>query len=84
MEIVYFFIAGAIGALIKDIVVDGLLELPKKVDGKFALGFLGGMFVGGFAGWAVDGTLLTAALAGFTGQAVIENLLLKKPTLKVQ
>jgi len=84
MEIVYFFIAGAAGALVKDILVDNTLELPKRVDGKIALGFIGGMLVGGFTGWAVDQSILMAALAGFSGTSVLENLLNKRFRLKVQ
>jgi len=75
MEVLYLFLAGAFGALIKDIVVDGKIELPKKIDAAIALGFIGGVLVGGFIGWVVDGSLITAALAGFTGTSVIENLI---------
>jgi len=84
MEIVYLFIAGALGAFIKDIVEDGSIVLPKKVDGKYALGFIGSMLIGGFVGWAIDGSVLVAALSGFTGLSAIENLIQKKPKCKVE
>lgn len=77
-EILYLFIAGAIGALIKDIVTDNKIELPKKVNHFLTLGFLGSMLIGGFVGWAVDGSLLTAGMAGFVGLSTIQNLLPKK------
>jgi len=84
MNPIYLFLIGALGALIKDIVQDNTIELPKKIDGKWFLGFIGGMLVGGFIGWAVDQSLLIAALSGYTGKSVIENLLFKKPNLKIQ
>jgi len=77
-EIIYLLLAGAFGALIKEILIDNKLTLPKKVDGELVLGFLGSLIVGAFAGWAIDGSLLTAAMAGFTGFAIIEQLVVKK------
>jgi hypothetical protein len=79
MEIFLLFLAGAVGALVKDIVVDNKIQLPQVLDSTLVLGFIGSMFVGGFVGWAVDGSYITAALAGFAGLTAIENLLPKKP-----
>lgn len=76
------FLAGAAGALAKDIIQDNSLKLPKKVNGQFSLGFLGGMVTGGMAGYFVDGNPTTAFLAGYAGTAVIENLLSKKNSQK--
>ena len=84
MQILYLFLAGAIGALVKDIVEDNTIELPKKLDSKFYLGFIGAMLVGGFVGWAVDHSLLVAALSGYAGISAIENLLFKKSNLKLE
>ncbi len=70
--------AGAFGALVREILREGGLELPKKIDGKLALGFIGSAIVGGFVGYLIDGSIVTAALAGYTGISAIENLLLKK------
>ena len=84
MAVIYFFLAGAAGALVKDLLIDNTLELPKRVDGKIALGFIGGMLIGGFVGWAVDQSILMAALAGFSGTSILENLSNKKFQLKVQ
>jgi hypothetical protein len=72
------FLAGAVGSLIKDILEDNELKLPKKTNGNFSLGFLGGMITGGIAGYFIDGNPTTAFLAGYAGTGVFENLLLKK------
>jgi len=76
MEIYFLtlFIAGALGALAKDILKDDCLKLPKKVDNSLSLGFLGGMITGGFAGYFIDGSFTTAFLAGYTGSAILSNL----------
>jgi hypothetical protein len=84
MVIIYLFLAGAIGALVKDIVVDNRIVLPKKVGNTITLGFVGAVIIGGFVGWAVDGSILVAALSGFTGLSAIENLLIKKPACKIE
>lgn len=68
------FIAGAAGALIKDILADGCLELPKIKEGKLGLGFLGGLMVGGAAGYYIDGSLITAAMAGLSANVIIQGL----------
>lgn len=77
MEILLLFLAGAFGSLVKDIVVDGKLALPKIIDGDIILGFIGGMVVGAFVGMIVDGDPMTACLGGYTGVSVIEQLLQK-------
>lgn len=77
LQAIYLFGAGALGALVKDIVQDGKIELPKKVNSALFLGSLGGMLVGGFVGWVIDGSLITAALAGYTGESIIEKLVKK-------
>jgi len=77
-SILILFVAGAIGALVKEIIQDNKLTLPKKVDGEFALGFLGSCIIGGVAGYLVDGDPVTAGLAGYAGLSVIANLLAKK------
>jgi len=82
-SIIFLFLAGALGALAKDILKDNEVELPKIKDGKMALGFLGGMITGGAAGYFIDGSLTTAFMAGFTGTAVLESLLVKKDTIEV-
>lgn len=78
MAILILFLAGAFGSLAKDILEDNKLQLPKKSNSEFSLGFIGGMVTGGMAGYLIDGNPTTAFLAGYTGTAIIENLLLKK------
>jgi hypothetical protein len=82
-ELICLFAAGAAGAIIKDVVVDGKLVLPKKVDGTLILGFLGGVATGGAAGVAVDHSPITAFLAGYAGTSAIENLLNKTEKITV-
>lgn len=78
ISILILFAAGAAGALCKDILQDNSLKLPKIKDGNFSLGFIGGIVTGGITGYLVDHNPTTAFLAGYTGTAVIENLLLEK------
>jgi len=75
MSILIFFLAGALGALVKDLIEDNTLELPKKINGRFSFGFLGGMVIGGAAGYLVDQNPTTAFLSGYAGTSVIENLI---------
>lgn len=77
-QIMFLFLAGAIGAIIKDLVKDNSLELPKIIDGKIVLGFLGSCFIGGVAGYLVDGSLITAGLAGYAGMSAIESFIGRK------
>jgi hypothetical protein len=75
MSLIILFLAGAFGALAKDLLVDNEVELPKKTDGKFFLGFFGGMLTGALAGVLADVSPTTAFLAGFGGTAFFESLL---------
>lgn len=74
MNDIIILAAGAFGALVKDLVQDGTLTLPKKENGAIALGFIGGMIVGAFVGYVVDGQPLTAALGGYAGSSLLTNL----------
>lgn len=68
-------LAGACGAIAKDIVQDGCLQLPQKDGDKLVLGFIGGAIVGAFVGFAVDHSVLTAVLSGYVGTSAIQHLL---------
>ena len=82
IEIIIIFVAGALGALTKDIIKDNSLKMPKKINGELSLGFLGGIIIGGIVGYLMDGNPTTAFLAGYSGTAVLENLLVKKNSQK--
>lgn len=77
IEYVVIFLAGLCGAFTSDILKDNCLELPKKIGGKFYLGSIGGLIIGGFAGLAIDGSMLTAFMGGFVGKNIILNLVNK-------
>jgi hypothetical protein len=74
IELLPIFLAGLTGAFVADLLKDNCIELPKKIGGKFFLGSLGGLIIGGFAGMAIDGSLLTAFMGGYMGKEIILNL----------
>jgi len=74
-NIFLLFVAGAVGSLVSQLVRDNTLELPAKVTSGLCLGFLGGLVVGGFVGVVVDGSYVSAGLAGYVGVNVIEKFL---------
>jgi len=71
------FLAGATGALAGDILKDNTIELPKKIDGKLSLGYLGSLILGGIAGYYIDGGIWTAFMGGFVGKNIVMNLVPK-------
>lgn len=73
-EVIQLLAIGACGALVKDLINDGCIELPKKIDSKFSLGFISSMIIGAFAGYFVDGSLVTSFLAGMSGSLAISKL----------
>jgi len=78
------FFVGALGALIKDISDDGGLELPNLADGKFYLGSLGGMLIGGVAGLISGDSFIGALTGGYMGYGVIVAALGKLETKAVE
>ena len=79
MEILYFVIAGGVGALAKDLVKDNCIVLPSFQNGKYNLGFVGSMIIGAFIGYVVDHNPITSALSGYVGISILNNIL---PTTK--
>lgn len=77
-SLLYCSLAGAVGALVKDVVVDNKIQLPEKPNGQILLGSVGGMIIGAFVGYVIDQSILMALLSGFVGLTAIENLLPKK------
>jgi ABC-type xylose transport system permease subunit len=76
-QAIILLLAGAAGAAIKDILSDNALELPKFANGKICLGGIGGMLIGAAAGYYVDGSLVTAFLAGCSGSLIIQGVITK-------
>jgi len=74
-SIYFLFLSGSIGSLVRLLVESNSIILPKRITGGLAMGFIGSMLIGGFAGIVIDGSLLTAGLAGYVGASVIEGLL---------
>jgi len=70
-----FFLVGAAGALAKDIIEDGKITLPRKVNNSLILGSLGGIIIGGTAGVIADNNLITAFATGYAGTSAIQNIL---------
>lgn len=79
--IVSLLFFGGLGALVKDIIEDGYLKLPKVYQGKLALGFIGSILVGASVGYLVDHSYITAFFAGYTGFATISNLMQNKSAI---
>lgn len=74
---ILLLLAGAAGAIIKDILTDNALELPKIIGGKICLGGIGGAILGAVAGYSVDGSLVTAFMGGYAGSSIIQGLVNK-------
>lgn len=74
-EVILLFIFGALGALIRLLSRQGgKLELPYLRNGQLYLGFLGSLIIGAGVGFVVDGSLITAFLAGYTGSSLLSKL----------
>lgn len=71
---IWAFFIGALGALVRDVLDDGVLQLPRIKDGIVILGCFGGFLLGGAAGLLTGGNLLLEFTAGFTGYAVLAAL----------
>lgn len=75
---IILFACGAVGSLVKDILVDNKLKLPKVRKGELYLGCVGGMVIGAMAGYLVDNDPVTAFLGGYGGIQIIESLVNNK------
>lgn len=73
-DIILFLLVGSAGALVKDIVVDGALVLPRITNGKLVLGFIGSTIVGAVVGLVVDHNLVMAFFSGYAGFSAISSL----------
>lgn len=73
--LLFFF--GAMGAFVKEILADNKLTMPKIVNGEICLGFLGSVIIGGFVGYFVDHSPITAFFAGYAGFSALGALMPK-------
>lgn len=78
MDLLIFFVVGMAGALVKDILKDGYIQMPFLASGKLYLGFLGSAFIGGCVGLAVDNNPLMSFLSGYVGFSVFESIISQK------
>lgn len=78
MYLLYLFLCGSAGAIIKDILKDGYLGIPYKKEKRLYLGCFASALVGGAVGLAVDHSFLTAFLSGFVGFSIVENMIINK------
>jgi hypothetical protein len=76
-EIIALLVAGAFGAVIKDVVKDNKLILPKCKNGEVILGCIGGILVGMSVGYLVDGSPITAFFGGYAGTQMLQSLIPK-------
>jgi hypothetical protein len=74
MEWCFLIIAGALGALVKDIVKDNKLVLPRFENNEVFLGCLGGVIIGASVGYLVDQNPATAFFAGYAGSQMLQSL----------
>ena len=74
LTIVSLLFSGAIGALVKEIIGDNKLQLPRIQNGDLVLGFIGSLIIGATVGYLVDHSALMAFFAGYTGFSALSSL----------
>lgn len=77
LTILLLLLMGGLGALIKEILVDNKIRLPKIVQGELELGFIGAVIVGAAVGYLVDHSPVMAFFAGYTGFSALGSLIPK-------
>jgi len=82
LQLICFFGAGAAGGLVRHVLSEGGLVMPKTVErnGKrlLRLGFLLHMCAGALIGAAIDGNVATAFSFGISGIYVLEKLIQRR------
>ena len=78
------FLCGAAGAIIKDILKDNKISLPFIKGKDIYLGCIGGIIIGGFAGYFVDNDPVTAFLGGYAGSQIIQGLVISTIKTKAE
>ncbi len=74
LEFIQLALAGGIGAIVKDVVQDNCLVMPKFKDGTIILGCFGGIIIGMSVGYLVDNSITTAFFSGYAGTQILEAL----------
>ena len=82
IPIYLLFVAGALGAFIKDVVEDEKIKIPCKINGYLSLGFIGSMIIGALIGYIDDGSFLTAFMAGYCALSIEQALTHRKDLSK--
>ena len=77
-----YALMGFLGALVKDLIEDNTIELPKIKDGKLYLGGIGGLIIGAIVGYLIDQSLLLTFLAGFSYKEFLQKILEQKIDIK--
>lgn len=77
--VILLLVMGGFGALVKEILIDNKLTMPKLANGELALGFVGSVIVGALVGFLVDHSPLMAFFAGYTGFSALGSLIQKSP-----
>lgn len=74
-EIIFLCLSGAAGSLMRLVVNDQKLQLPKFDGGNLYLGALGSIFVGAALGGIIDHSYITAFTAAYTGASITSKLI---------
>jgi fluoride ion exporter CrcB/FEX len=77
MELLQLALLGGLGAIVKDVVQDNCLVMPKFKDGTIILGCIGGIIIGMCVGYLVDNSPTTAFFSGYAGTQILESLVSK-------
>lgn len=87
-QIILFLFAGGLGAFLRDVLEDGQIKLPTKVNGYLKFGFLSSVMVGAIVGFIIDGNFFTAFMGGYLGLSINDAIIRKtkgeKPFLKIE
>lgn len=75
--IILLLVMGGFGALVKEILGDNKLTLPRIANGELYLGFIGSIIIGALVGYLVDHSPLMAFFAGYTGFSALGSLIPK-------
>jgi len=75
MEVVSVVLAGLVGGFARALIAgEGVVILPKRVNGKLDLGIFTACLLGAIVGVIVDGSWVTSLMAGLSFPTIIEDL----------